>query len=316
MVQNKLVLVYVSKNTFSNIYNAVQDRAFKKLPYEIYTFFYNLSLKANENYRCHEEVALNVTKTEDVRYIVEFSDSKQIDYKLILDNSNEFRNFLDCFAGYYFMPGSPIEEKRKEDNSMLNFNFDFGPISNKSVAFSPYGLAVLNPQGKYVAFNSDTNEIFDVDCFNFDIKNFVYKMPTAVSAVKAGDIVIHNGNFCFVTLAKDNTFSVIDITNGEVKQIIPTKSPFGFNFMTKVVSLIDNFNTKADAENPFGNILPFMLLSNSDNEDNSILPFLLMSSNTQTSANPLLLMALMSKDKSIDPMTMLLLSQNTDMFKF
>ena len=151
---------------------------------------------------------------------------------------------------------------------------------------------------------------------NFDIKNFVYKMPTAVSAVEAGDIVIHNGNFCFVTLAKDNTFSVIDISNGEVKTIIPTRSPFGFNFITKVVSLIDNFNTDANAESPFGNLLPFMLLSNSDNADNSMLPFLLMASNDKTAANPLLLMALMSQDKSIDPMTMLLLSQNTNMFKF
>lgn len=313
MTKNKTIMAFMNADTMSKITAAVRDKAFKKLPYQIWNFFFVLSDKVRTG-NCKTVVVFDITKTEEKpSYTVEFSDDDQAQYKLIFDNGNELKNFLDCFEIYYITETS-IEEKRKEDNSM--FNFDFGPISNKSVAFSPYGLAVLNPQGKYVAFNSDTNEIFDVDCFNFDIKNFVYKMPTAVSAVEAGDIVIHNGNFCFVTIAKDNTFSVIDISNGEVKTIIPTRSPFGFNFITKVVSLIDNFNTNANAENPFGNMLPFMLLSNSDNKDNSMLPFLLMSSNNQTSANPLLLMALMSQDKSIDPMTMLLLSQNTDMFKF
>ena len=312
MTQNKAILVYVNRDTISKINNAVRDKAFKKLPYKSWAFFSHLSIEAERKFS--KTVILRVTKTEEEpSYTVKFSDDDQAQYKLIFDNGNEFKNFLDCFAEYRLITESTIEEKRKEDNSM--FNFDFGPISNKSVAFSPYGLAVLNPQGKYVAFNSETNEIFDVDCFNFDIKNFVYKMPTAVSSVEAGDIVIHNSNFCFVALAKDNTFSVIDISNGEVKTIIPTRPPFGFNFITKVVSLMDNFNTDANAESPFGNLLPFMLLSNSDNKDNSMLPFLLMASNNKASANPLL-MALMSQDKSIDPVTTLLLSQNTDMFKF
>lgn len=45
---------------------------------------------------------------------------------------------------------------------------------------------------------------------------------------------------------------------------------FGFNFVTKVVSLM-NFNAaQPSAENPFGNLMPFMMMSSvmGDDSDN------------------------------------------------
>jgi hypothetical protein len=46
-----------------------------------------------------------------------------------------------------------------------------------------------------------------------------------------------------------NNLLVVDIMSGEEKAILPIKSPFGFNFITKVVSFID-FAGSADEKNP------------------------------------------------------------------
>ena len=189
------------------------------------------------------------------------------------------------------------------------FNFDFGPISNRAVTFSPCGLAVLNQNtNKYVAYDKEKNCIFDVENLNIDMQNIAYKIPTAISTVVAGDIIIHNGHFCFVTKAKENSFEVVDITTGDIKTILPTRSPFGFNFITKVISIMDNFNTKADEENPFGNLLPFVLLNNENYNQNTILPLILMSMNKDRgfANNPLMLWALTSQGENRDNLLPLL----------
>ena len=76
----------------------------------------------------------------------------------------------------------------------------------------------------------------------------------------------------------------------EQRTILPQKSPFGFNYVTKVISLIKP--GAASGETPFGNMLPFMMLSGSM-ESNDMLPFLLMSQGQMDTSNPMMMYFLM-----------------------
>ena len=196
---------------------------------------------------------------------------------------------------------TPEEEKEKET---MNFNFDFGPVDS-SVRMSMYGMAVKNANGNYVAYDAANKRIMDVDILNFEGANkFMYKMPVAVKDVAVGDIVVHMRKPMIVLNANDDgTFTVVDVYNGEEKIIIPSNSPFGWSFMTKVVSFI-NFGS-ADASNPFGNMLPLLLLSDSKSKDDILLPLMLMAGGNMDMSNPMMMYALMG-NRTNDPMMLML----------
>ena len=186
------------------------------------------------------------------------------------------------------------------------FNFDFGPVASH-IRMSPYGLAMKNADGKYVSYDKASGNIMDVEIFNFDAQKFLYKMPVAVSAVAVGDIVVHMRKAMFVSAINGNRISVVDIYNGEVKDIMPTTSPFGFNFITKVVSLVDV--TGANADNPFGNLLPLLMMGEGK-DFKDVLPLMLMTGNTgafgNIAQNPLMLYALMGDGKMNDALPFLM----------
>lgn len=181
-----------------------------------------------------------------------------------------------------------------DTNKMIKF--DFGPCTHDNIRMSMYGLAVKNAAGTYVSYNAADGSIMDVDIFNFDGGKFFYKMPVAIKDIQAGDIVIHNRKPMFVIeiLAETKGLKVVDPFNGERKEIMLSRSPFGFDFATKVVNLIGNLGDiggEANADNPFGNMAMMMLLCGNDEEIsmNDILPFMLMS---QGQINPFMAMML------------------------
>lgn len=197
--------------------------------------------------------------------------------------------------------------KEKENNKMMKF--DFGPVDS-SVHMSMYGMAIKNASGTYVAYDVKTGSIMDVDILNFEGANkFMYKMPVALNAVREGDVVIHARKPMFVSEVdpESNRMIAVDIYGGEEKIVVPTQSPFGFSFITKVVSLID-FANGANASNPFGNMLPLLLMSDSKSNDNSMLMAMtMMGGHTEMMQNPMMLYALMNKDGKANDMLPLLL---------
>ena len=207
-----------------------------------------------------------------------------------------------------------MNKKEKENDNMKGFNFDFGPCTNDNVRMSMYGVAVKNAAGTYVSYNPKTKEIVDVDILNFDGAKYMYKVPVALAQVSIGDIVIHNRKPMFVVDADlpGKNLTVVDVCAGEQKTVIPTVNMFGFNFITKIVSLMDmcgGANT-ASAEQPFGNMLPLLMLSG-DNKDIDPMMLMLMmgqGGNMNFAANPLMLYALMGGDKKIDPMMLFAMS--------
>lgn len=182
-----------------------------------------------------------------------------------------------------------VEDKRKDNEKTMNtnkmFNFDFGVVDS-NIRMSPYGMAIRNADGRYVSYDVKSGSVIDVEPFNFEGNRFMMKMPVAVKDVAVGDIVIHNHKPMFVVNTNDKV-TVIDIYNGEEKNILLTKNIFGFDFITKVVSFI-NFSG-ASAENPFGNMWPLFMLSDSNSG------FDLNGATAQDPKNMLMLMAVMGQ---------------------
>lgn len=234
--------------------------------------------------------------------------------KICIGDSNYTTDTISINTDNLYIGGKSIKEyikelcepaqKEEKENKTMNFNFDFGPVDS-SVRMSMYGMAVKNANGNYVAYDAANKRIMDVDILNFDGANkFMYKMPVAVKDVAVGDIVVHMRKPMIVLNAnEDNTFTVVDVYNGEEKIIIPANSPFGWNFMTKVVSFI-NFGS-ADASNPFGNMLPLLLLSDSKSKDDNLLPLMLMANGNMDMSNPMMMYALMG-NRTNDPLMLML----------
>lgn len=150
---------------------------------------------------------------------------------------------------------------------MPAMNFDFGPFTESGVvALSPYGIAVRSSKGEYLTYNAVTGATIDVTGFTFDFQ----KMPAAIKDLRAGDMVLHRGKPMYVQSVEEDGIHCIDILNSEAKVIVPVTSIFGFNYVTKVVSLMNVTAGAPSADNPFGNIMPYMfmqsMLSDGDND--------------------------------------------------
>lgn len=212
-----------------------------------------------------------------------------------------------CLSDYIKNIVEEVNNNNKENNEMMKF--DFGPVDS-SVHMSMYGMAIKNASGTYVAYDKNTCNLIDVDILNFEGANkFIYKMPVSIKNVNCGDIIIHARKPMFVMAAYANGhFKVLDIFDGEEKTIVPARSPFGFDFVTKVISLFDFSNATADASNPFGNMLPFLLMSDSKSSDkDNLLPLMfMMNGNTDITQNPMMLWAL-AGNRTNDPMMLAML---------
>ena len=205
------------------------------------------------------------------------------------------------------------EENNKMDNKI--FNFDFGPLKSDNVRMSMCGLAVKNRDGNYVAWDKENENILNVDILNFNGDGLMYKMPVPIKDIKDGDIIIHNRVPMFVVEVYEKTLGVIDIYSGESKTIILSKSPFGFDFATKVVSIIDfgaMSNSAPSEDNPFGSMWPFLMFNGSDSIDPMMLA--LMCAGKGDSVNPMMMYALLASKGNNDNLLPLMLMMNGGKF--
>ena len=195
-----------------------------------------------------------------------------------------------------------ITDTDKENKTMATpinnnniFNFDFGPLRNSNIRMSMYGFAIPNETGKYVAYDYENERIMDVQVLNFNCEGMFYKVPKALSKIIIGDVVFHNGTPVFVEdILDESRLLVVDPKDGTEKTIMPARSPFGFDYVTTLVSLMDGFggDVNPDEENPFGKMLPFLFLSNS-NSSNDLLPLMFMANGEKMDfSNPLMLLAM------------------------
>lgn len=232
-------------------------------------------------------------------------DNDYIDDRInkVLNEQNTFNNNVD---------------NKKGNKKMKAFNFDFGPCTTDNIRMSMYGLAVKNANGTWVSYNPESKEIIDVDIFNFDGGKFLYKMPVAIKDIAPGMAIVHNRKAMFVIEVGDSGITVVDPQAGEEKKILPTKNCFNFNFYTRVVSLFDSFMKSPEnapsVENPFGNMLPFLMMSENSGEFdmNTMLMLSMMGgqSGMDFSKNPMMMYFLMKNSKNADDLLPLMFMGN------
>lgn len=168
-------------------------------------------------------------------------------------------------------------EIKKENNNMNMPNMHFGPYNNSRVSLSFYGIAVQNGATKrWMSFKG--GESYDVSDFIMPgVNNMIFAMPVSIKKIAVGDIILHNNIPMIVQKVSDesNVISAIDVSNSEVKSIIPAKNPMGFNFYTKLISMFgdsDIFGGGDDGDDIFGSN-PMMMMAmmggfGNDNSDN------------------------------------------------
>ena len=205
------------------------------------------------------------------------------------------------------------KDNKEKENKMKGFNFDFGKITNDSIRMSMYGMAVKNASGVWTAYDKGTGDLMDVDVFNFDGSNFLFKMPVAIKDIAVGDVIVHARKPMFVVSKTEaGDLIAIDPVAGEKKTIMPSKNMFGFNFATKVVSLFDNLMGQAPtSENPFGNMWMLMLMDGkSDLKDIMISMMLINQASGSTNTfNPMMLMLMNDSDMKDMAIPLMLMSQ-------
>jgi hypothetical protein len=172
------------------------------------------------------------------------------------------------------------EEKEKTMN-IPTMKFDFGPADSNSVAMSPYGLAIQY-NGSWYAYNAKEDQTIDVTGMTFSFKNAIYKMPVAVNQIAVGDLIYHQKRPMYVIAAPEGaSIKVIDLAASEQKTVIPVANMFGFNYVTKIAPLFNLGTITPSTDNPFGNIMPMMMMSSlfEDNKsDNDVMQMMLMMS--------------------------------------
>lgn len=240
------------------------------------------------------------------------ANSTAIDSRTFTYYTNDFPSIIETIEKLEDRVNNLEYKNNEEENkNMKGFNFDFGPCTSDQCHMSMYGIAIKNAAGTYVSYNPNSNEIVDVDVLNFDGAKFMYKLPVAINAVAIGDVIIHNRKPMFVVglpTESNNTFTCVDVYAGEQKQIIPTVNMFGFNFITKIVSLFNAIGDNAPSpDQPFGNMLPLMLMG--DNKDiDPMMVTMLMMPNNPIMNNPMMLYFMMKDNKNIDPMMLMVMS--------
>lgn len=211
--------------------------------------------------------------------------------------------------------------KKKGVDNMFNRIFKNVEIgAAEGVVFSVNGPAFKTAEGTYITKNKHDDGYTEVDGLTFnDMDSFCYMLPVSKKDIKIGDYVRHNGYWVRVIDVLDNGCLYIDkIFAQERAEIFPTKNIFGFDFYVKLVNLADDlFATSANENNPFGNMIPFLLLSGDGGSNfKDMLPLMLLSNGAggDSMKNILPLMLLSGDNKQMKDMLPLMLLSGNNIF--
>ena len=217
-------------------------------------------------------------------------------------------------TGLRFAYENTKNNNKERGNSMFNNvmkDFYCGPATDvKMSIYGPAFKAVSSGGEKirdtYVAYHDDN--YIDVCDGILDIDNCAYVMPIAAKSVKKGDFIRNCGTWLRVTSVTDGVIEGESVYSRNIIKVRPTKNMFGFNFYSKLITF-DVMNGTSE-DNPFGNILPLLMLGGDGKMDN-ILPLMFMTNNSDFDmSNPMMIYFLtQSGGKDNDFMKMMMFSQ-------
>lgn len=189
-------------------------------------------------------------------------------------------------------------------------NMKFGKLETNDIKYSMKGIAFKTTDGDYVCYNPDftftnvANMVMDMPMF---------AMPVSKDQIKVGDVIDHNGTWVIVSDVTPSEIKVARPWTKEIVSVIPETSIFGFSFYTKVINPFENFGATATADNPFGNMFPFMLMSGDEtkNSNDMLMMMLAFGGRKIDFSNPMMMYMLMGdKSNTNDMLMMMMLSGN------
>ena len=191
----------------------------------------------------------------------------------------------------------PESKKESKMNFLSSLNINCGKVDDPNLTASLNGVAIKGLDGQFRAYDKSKDKIMNVTGLTLG-NDYLYILPCALKDVKVGDVIVNADTF--VTVVKvhnDGTFTVVDPKASEQKIAVPAQNIFGFNYVSKIVNLLDGMINPSD-DNPFGiNPLMFVLLdeTKSNNNSNLLLASMLMGQNGSMDINSMLPFLLMGK---------------------
>ena len=191
----------------------------------------------------------------------------------------------------------PETKKESKMNFLSSLNINCGKVDDPNLTASLNGVAIKGLDGQFRAYDKSKDKIMNVTGLTLG-NDYLYILPCALKDVKVGDVIVNADTF--VTVVKvhnDGTFTVVDPKASEQKIAVPAQNIFGFNYVSKIVNLLDGMINPSD-DNPFG-INPLMLVlfdeTKSNNNSNLLLAAMLMGQNGDMDTNSMLPFLLMGK---------------------
>ena len=202
------------------------------------------------------------------------------------------------------------EEKNMSKNMFGNMfkNMKFGLFNSQSVKYSFNGIAFKTSDGDYVTYNDDFTFTNVADMI---IDMPIFAMPVSREQISVGDVIRHNDTWVIVNEVSDTEIKVAKPWTKEIVTVIPETSIFGFSFYTKIMNPFEGLGKEANADNPFGNILPFLMMQNDDGDSmNPMMMAMMFGGGKIDMSNPMMMYMMMSQNKEIDPMMIMLMMGN------
>ena len=226
-----------------------------------------------------------------------------------ITNTLTTSNFEDLKNLIYGKNSSIINTQNKKEKNEMNmkiFDTQFGKVDD--VAMSIYGATfkTVGTDGltRSIAYDPNTQEYIDVPNEMIIAKgSYCYAMPCTADNLHIGEYIRHNGAWTRVIDVDDAARLVVEkISTREVATILPVRSIFGYSFYTKLITPFQSGFMTADAEHPFGNILPFLMMD--DGKIDDMLPLMLMMGQNGAAqfdmSNPMMFMMLMNEKDGKD----------------
>ena len=202
------------------------------------------------------------------------------------------------------------EEKNMSKNMFGNMfkNMKFGLFNSQSVKYSFNGIAFKTSDGDYVTYNDDFTFTNVADMI---IDMPIFAMPVSREQISVGDVIRHNDTWVIVNEVSSTEIKVAKPWTKEIVTVIPETSIFGFSFYTKIMNPFEGLGKEANADNPFGNILPFLMMQNDGSDSmNPMMMAMMFGGGKIDMSNPMMMYMMMSQNKEIDPMMMMLMMGN------
>ena len=202
------------------------------------------------------------------------------------------------------------EEKNMSKNMFGNMfkNMKFGSFNTEAVKYSFNGIAFKTSGGDYVIYNDDFTFTNVADMV---IDMPVFAMPVSREQISVGDVIRHNNDWVIVNEVSNTEIKVAKPWTKEIVTVIPETSIFGFSFYTKIMNPFEGLGKEANADNPFGNILPFLMMQNDGGDSiNPMMMVMMFGGGKIDMSNPMMMYMMMSQNKEIDPMMMMLMMGN------